>query len=287
MTIILTALSLFAFAANSLLCRMALGNGAIDPVSFTSLRLVSGMLILIPVSKLLSEPRAVSENKGAWITGLALFGYAFAFSLGYVTISASMGTLVLVGAVQITMLGWALIRGEKLSRLRWLGSAVSMGGLVYLVFPGVSSPDPVGAGLMLVSGTAWGVYSIRGRGAMAPISMTARNFLWAAPIALLASLLAHSSLHLEPKGVLLAVCSGSVTSALGYIIWYRALRHLSTSAASIVQLLIPVLTAFGGVLFLSEQITGRLLIASALILGGVGMGFVKTKKPALPGNPAI
>ena len=277
MTILLTAISLIAFAANSLLCRMALGNGLIDPVSFTMLRLVSGMLILIPVSKLLSEPSSTNKQGAAWVSGLALFCYAGAFSLGYVTITASMGTLILVGAVQITMLGWALVRGEKLGALRWLGSAISMGGLVYLVLPGVSAPDPIGALLMLISGTAWGVYSIRGRGAPSPISMTAKNFLWATPIAFLASLMFHSSVHLETRGILLAVCSGSVTSALGYIIWYRALRHLSTSAASIVQLLIPVLTAFGGVLFLSEVITTRLLIASALILGGVAMGFFKPR----------
>ncbi len=280
MTIFLTALSLIAFAANSLLCRLALGDGSIDPASFTTLRLVSGMLVLLPVSKMMHEHHSANQKRNAWKSGLALFAYAGAFSLGYVTITASMGTLILVGAVQVTMLGWALIRGEKLNPLRWVGSIVSMGGLVYLVLPGVSAPDPAGAILMLISGTAWGVYSIRGRGAPAPISMTAGNFLWAAPIALLLSLLFRSSAHLETNGILVAICSGSITSALGYIIWYRALRHLSTSAASIVQLLIPILTAFGGILFLNETISMRLILASSLILGGVAMGFFHRKPQA-------
>lgn len=278
MTIIFTTLALMAFAANSLLCRMALANEWVDPASFTSLRLVSGMLVLIPLSKSLSEPVTAGKIKGAWIAGIALFCYASAFSLGYVTITSAIGSLLIVGAIQITMLSGALIGGEKLRPLRWLGSAISMGGLVYLVLPGVSAPNPTGAGLMLISGTAWGIYSIRGRGAKAPLAMTAGNFIWAAPMGLLTSLFFRSSIHLETHGVLLAICSGAITSALGYVIWYRALRHLSTSVASIVQLLIPVFTAFGGVLFLSEQVTARLLIASSLILGGVGIGLVKINR---------
>lgn len=277
-TIFLTLLSLFAFSANSLLCRMALGNELVDPVSFTTLRLVSGMLILIPVAKFLPEAATKDKAKKAWIAGIALFVYAGAFSLGFVTITSATGSLIIVGAVQITMLSWALVQGERPSLLRWLGTVVSIGGLIYLVSPGITAPNPLGTKLMLISGVGWGVYSIRGRGAAAPISMTAKNFLWAAPIALLASLLFRSSIQLETNGVLLAICSGSITSALGYVVWYRALRHLSTASASIVQLLIPVITACGGVLFLDEAITTRLLIASALILGGVAISFFKQKK---------
>jgi len=279
MTLLLTILSLVAFAANSLLCRLALGSGTIDPVSFTTLRLVGGMLMLIPVSRLLHEPAAAKKKRQAWKSGMALFVYAGAFSLSYVTISAGMGTLILVGAVQITMLGWALFHGEKLSPVRWLGSAVSMGGLVYLLLPGITAPDPAGAVLMLISGAAWGIYSIRGRGAAAPVAMTTGNFIWASPLAILASLSFRSSFHLEANGLALALVSGAITSALGYVIWYQALRHLSTSVASIVQLLIPVLTAFGGIVFLEEQVSRRLIIASMLILGGVAAGLIRNRNP--------
>jgi drug/metabolite transporter (DMT)-like permease len=277
MTFILVAISLIAFAANSLLCRMALGNELIDPVSFTALRLLSGALVLVPISRFLAGAPDREQLKHSWKSGLALFGYASAFSLGYVSLSAGMGALILVGSVQVTMISSALLSGERLSSLRWTGSAISMGGLIYLVLPGISAPDPMGALLMFVSGTAWGIYSIRGRGATAPVSMTAANFRWAAPMALIASLIFRSSFQLEPTGILIAVCSGSITSALGYIIWYKALRHVTTARASIVQLLIPVMTAFGGVVFLSESISTRLLISSALILGGVAMGLMKRK----------
>ena len=277
MNFLLTAISLIAFAANSLLCRMALGTNLIDPISFTTLRLVSGALALILISRIRRGAVGPVKAKGSWPSALALFAYACAFSLGYVSITAGMGTLILVGAVQITMLGWAIVTGEKLSRIRWLGSAISMGGLIYLILPGISAPDPVGALLMFVSGSAWGVYTIRGKGASAPIAMTTANFRWAAPLAILLSIICSATRHLEPSGILLAVLSGSITSALGYIIWYKALRHLTTSQASIVQLLIPVLTAFGGIVFLSEHISGRLLVGSALILGGVAMGIMKKR----------
>ncbi|MEE9368600.1 MAG: DMT family transporter [Pontiella sp.] len=275
MTFFLTAISLIAFAANSLLCRMALGDNLIDPISFTTLRLASGALMLLIVSQRRTNAARPVKAKGSWKSALALFAYACAFSLGYKSVTAGMGTLILVGSVQITMIGWAVASGEKLSFLKWLGSAISMSGLVYLVLPGISAPDPIGTILMFISGAAWGVYTIRGKDAAAPIAMTSANFYWAAPLAILASVIFSASTHLEPAGVLLAVISGSITSALGYVVWYKALRHLTTSQASIVQLLIPVLTAFGGVAFLSEHISGRLLIGSSLILGGVGMGIIK------------
>lgn len=280
MTIFLTALSLIAFAANSLLARLALADGAIDPISFTSLRLLSGMLILIPVARLTHEPQPSKHWKNAWISGAALFVYAITFSLGYVTVGAGTGTLTLVGAVQITMLGWALVRKEPISMAKWIGSAVSLGGLIYLVSPGLSAPDPVGALFMVMGGTAWGIYSIRGRGATAPVLMTARNFAYAVPLILLVLAIRFHTLEASPRGVLIAICSGAFTSGLGYVIWYRALRHLSTATASMVQLLIPVMAAFGGILFLGEVLSTRLIIASALILGGVASGIISAKTSA-------
>lgn len=282
MTFFLTALSLIAFATNSLLARLALADGAVDPVSFTMLRLLNGMLMLIPISRRLHEPPTSNPWKNASLSGVVLFGYALTFSVGYVSISAGTGTLILVGAVQITMLGWALFKGENIKPMKWIGSLISIAGLIYLVSPGLAAPDPLGAGLMLLSGTAWGIYSIRGRGATAPIAMTARNFICATGPALLTGAILFQSLELSPRGALIAIGSGAITSGLGYVVWYRALRHLSTTSASIVQLIIPVLAATGGILFLKEELHLRLMLASALILGGVAIGLRTPRRSGPP-----
>jgi drug/metabolite transporter (DMT)-like permease len=266
----ITAFTLIAFAANSLLCRMALGGKLIDPVSFTAIRLVSGAAALVLLAAWRSSSR-VARTGGSWGSGLALFAYALGFSLAYVTLSTGMGALILFGAVQMTMLGSALLAGERLGIAQWIGSIGAVGGLVYLVLPGIAAPDPIGALLMCVAGIAWGIYSIRGRGALSPVSMTAGNFARAAPMALAASVVALSSLGLQPMGVVLALMSGVITSGLGYVLWYQALRSLTTTEASVVQLLVPVLAAFGGVAFLSEVVTLRLISASGLILGGVAL----------------
>jgi drug/metabolite transporter (DMT)-like permease len=275
MAVILTAFTLAAFAANSLLCRLALGGDLIDPVSFTALRLVSGALALCLISWVVAESKAPQKIKGSWGSGFALFSYAAAFSLAYVSLSTGMGALILFGSVQVTMISAALKAGESLRPAQWAGSAAAVGGLVYLVLPGISAPDPMGALLMCVAGIAWGVYSIRGKSASAPVSMTAGNFLRSAPMALAASAVALSSAHLEPFGILLALISGIVTSGMGYVLWYKALRTLTTSQASVVQLLVPVLAALGGVAFLSEQLSVRLVCASMFILGGVAMAVSK------------
>jgi drug/metabolite transporter (DMT)-like permease len=271
---VLTAFTLLAFAANSLLCRLALGAGLIDPASFTTLRLLSGALALLPISQLMLRSAATREAKGSWGSGFALFAYAAAFSLAYVSLTTGMGALLLFGSVQVTMIGAALKSGERLRTLQWVGSAAAVGGLVYLVLPGISSPDPLGALLMCLAGVAWGVYSIRGRGASAPVVVTSGNFLRSAPFALVASIVLMASFHLEPTGVVLAVISGSVTSGLGYVLWYRTLKSLTTAQASVVQLVVPVLAALGGVIVLSEPVTLRLIAGSMLILGGVALAVV-------------
>ena len=273
--VFLTAFTLIAFAANSLLCRMALGGGHIDPVSFTTLRLVSGALALMPISQMVAESRPPQKKKGSWGLGFALFAYAAAFSLAYVSLSTGMGALILFGSVQVTMIGAALKAGENLGPVQCVGSAVAVGGLIYLVLPGISAPDPIGAILMCVAGIAWGVYSIRGKDVLGPVTMTAGNFLRSAPMALIASVVALSSVHLERSGILLALVSGVVTSGLGYVLWYKVLRSLTTTQASNVQLLVPVLAAFGGVAFLSEQVSVRLIAASTFIFGGVAMAVLK------------
>lgn len=265
---LVTAVTLVAFAANSLLCRMALGDARIDPMSFTTLRLASGALALLLVA---SGARPDRAGRGSWPSALALFAYAAAFSFAYVTLPTGTGALILFGAVQVTMIAAALAAGERLGPVRWLGALAAMAGLVYLVLPGLTAPDPVGAALMAAAGIAWGVYSLRGKGSPAPVAMTAGNFARAAPMALLGSAVAFSAVHLEPRGVALALVSGIVTSGFGYVLWYTALRGLTTTQASLVQLTVPVLAAFAGVAFLSEEVTARLLVASALILGGVAL----------------
>jgi len=278
MTVIpLTVFTLIAFAANSLLCRMALGGHLIDPVSFTSLRLASGALALVLIVRVMGKPGETRRRAGSWGSGFALFAYAIAFSLAYVSLAAGMGALILFGSVQLTMIGVALKSGEKLRAAQWVGSAAAFAGLVYLVMPGIAAPDPLGALLMCGSGVAWGVYSIRGRGASEPIALTAGNFVRSAPMAIVASALAISAFHLEPYGLLLALTSGIVTSGLGYVLWYKALRSLTTTQAAVVQLTVPVIAAFGGVAFLSEEVSFRLVIASAVILGGVALAVVKRK----------
>jgi drug/metabolite transporter (DMT)-like permease len=284
--VILTAFTLVAFAANSLLCRMALGGHLIDPVSFTTLRLVSGAMALIPISRLVSESKTPQKTIGSWGSSFALFAYAAAFSLAYVSLSTGMGALILFGSVQVTMIGAALKSGENLGPAQWGGSAAAIVGLIYLVLPGISAPDALGTLLMCVSGIAWGVYSIRGMSASAPVSMTTGNFIRSSPITIIASTVAFSAVHLDPFGILLALISGVVTSGLGYVLWYKTLLSLTTTQASVVQLVVPVLAAFGGVAFLSEQMSVRLIVASALILGGVTLAVIKRKPKTGPNSGA-
>ncbi len=267
----LTLFALVAFAANSLLCRMALGGDLIDPVSFTTVRLLSGAIMLIVVSQLVREPRPAPERIGSWGSCVALFGYALAFSLAYGSLNTGMGALILFGSVQATMIGVGLKSGERPHPVEWTGLLVALGGLLYLVSPGISAPDPLGAVLMVISGIAWGVYSLRGRGTATPVWATTGNFVRTVPLAVAASLLGMSWAHLQGNGIVLAVASGALTSGVGYVLWYRALKGLTTTQAAIVQLFVPVLAAFGGVVFLSEQVSLRLVVASVLILGGVLM----------------
>jgi drug/metabolite transporter (DMT)-like permease len=266
-----TAVAMVAFAANSLLCRMALGDGLIDPVSFTTLRLAGGALTLVPLSRLVADSGAPSKLQGSWFSGVALFVYAAGFSLAYLTLTTGTGALILFFAVQVSMISFALWSGERLGNIQWIGLAIALGGLVYLLSPGLTAPDPLGALLMTISGIAWGIYSVRGRKARNPIAMTAGNFARSAPVALAFSVLFVSTTNIEPAGIVLALVSGSVTSGLGYAIWYHAMPSLTTSQASIVQLSVPVLAAVAGITFLAERPTLRLAVAGLVILGGIAL----------------
>jgi drug/metabolite transporter (DMT)-like permease len=279
LTIALTAVTLIAFAANALLARLALAEPAIDPASYTTLRLASGALLLWLIVTLSKRSRAaapVSESarRGRWLSAAMLFLYAITFSVAYLTVEAGTGALILFGAVQVTMIGAGILAGHRPNALEWIGLVVASAGLVYLVSPGLTAPDPVGAALMAVAGLAWGVYSLRGRGSSDPVGDTAANFIRAVPFAAAISLMAVSWLDITARGVWLALASGAVASGLGYVIWYAALRGLTATRAAIVQLAVPVITAIGGVLLLAEPLTWRLTLASVIVLGGVALAIL-------------
>ncbi len=277
----LTALAMLAFAANSLLCRLALKPGLLDPASCISLRLASGALMLWLLLRVRAPGGGMAwRRSGDWISALALFAYAAAFTFAYVSLPVGTGALLLFGAVQATMLVAGYRHGERQGAAQALGLAAALAGLVYLVLPGLAAPDPVGAALMAAAGIAWGVYSLRGRGAGDPLASTAGNFLLTVPLALLFSLLFLPRLHVTPLGAIYALTSGAVTSGLGYVIWYAALKGLTATRAAIVQLSVPVIAAFGGVLVLYEAVTPRLLISSCAVLGGVALAILGRQRRA-------
>ncbi|ESR26097.1 DMT family transporter [Lutibaculum baratangense] len=281
-TLLLTAVAMAAFAGNSLLARAALSDGAMDPASYTLVRLVAGAIVLGLLLLPRQRPRGLAALPGSWASAAALFAYALAFSLAYLRLGAAIGTLILFASVQATMIGWGIARGHRPTPLEFAGLVLALGGLVYLLMPGLQTPDLVGSLLMVSSGAAWGVYSLRGRSARNPLDETAGNFLRAAmlcPPLFLVFLGDAGALSLA--GCILAVVSGAVTSGLGYAVWYRTLPGLSPAQAGIVQLTVPVIAAFGAVLFLSEVLTLRILVGGALILGGVGLAIL-SRTPAAP-----
>jgi drug/metabolite transporter (DMT)-like permease len=290
-TAALTTLTMVAFAANSVLCRMALGRAAIDPASFTAIRLLSGALTLLALAGLLGRGRPPGLARGVaaeaglarWISPCELFLYAICFSFAYLSLSAGTGALLLFGAVQATMIGAGLLAGERLTLQQWLGLIVAIAGLVYLVSPGIAAPPLGGSALMLTAGVAWGFYSLRGRRAVDPVASTTGNFARAVPFALLVATVWLPRLQLSPRGVALATLSGGVASGLGYVIWYAALRGLKATQAAAVQLSVPVLAALGGVLLLAESVNLRLVVSSVAVLGGVGLSlFGREPRPAGP-----
>ncbi|GAB4118122.1 MAG: DMT family transporter [Sideroxydans sp.] len=263
---ILTTLTMIAFAANSVLCRMALKETAIDAASFTSVRLLSGAAMLW---LLMRWQRQVPLAHGSWRSATTLFIYAVALSFAYRSIDTGAGALMLFGAVQATMLIAGFIAGERMTFTQTAGLVAAVVGLVILVSPGVEAPSVLDSILMLASGVAWGVYSMLGRNLSDPAAATAGNFLRAAPLTVALSLLALPWLQLDAQGVWYAVLSGAVTSALGYVLWYRVLQQMRAMTASTVQLSAPVIAAIGGILLLDEALTPDLLISSILILGGI------------------
>ena len=271
---------MIAFASNSLLCRAALKQTGIDAASFTFVRILSGALILWLIVKMrvTAQDESVRQRAGTWVSALALFVYASAFSFSYNTLSAATGALLLFGAVQATMICWGLRKGERLHSVQIAGLILAVVGLVVLLFPGLSAPPLAGSVLMISAGAAWGVYSLRGKGETKPIHATAGNFVRAVPFAAFVSLISLPWAHLDFVGVLYAMVSGAITSGLGYVIWYRVLPALKAASAATVQLSVPVLTATGGILWLGEPITPRYLFASIAVLGGIALVVMEKKQ---------
>jgi drug/metabolite transporter (DMT)-like permease len=266
-------LALVAFASNSLLTRLALGSHDIDAATFTALRLIAGAAVLTLIVRI--RAGSLAPIRGGGVSGpAALFLYAVPFSFAYLRLGAAVGALVLFGSVQVTMVGYAMIRGERPAALAWLGLALAMCGFAMLTIPSVSRPDPLGIALMAVAGVAWGAYSITGRTASDPIASNARNFLWSMAPALAVALARSASMAATPRGIALALVVGGITSGLGYAVWYRALPRLSVTQASVAQLSVPVLAALGAAGFLGEHLSGAFLASGAAVLGGIALVLV-------------
>ena len=266
---------MLAFAGNSLLCRLALKNTGIDAASFTSIRLISAAVALWLIVRLSNN---ANSGKGNWPSAFALFAYAAGFSFAYINLTAATGALLLFGAVQTTMIGYGMWRGERLLSLQWLGLVLALGGLVGLTFPGLSAPPLLSSFLMIGAGVAWGIYSLRGKGAGDPTLVTAGNFLRTVPITVALSLLMMRHITWDSAGVWYAITSGALTSGIGYAIWYKALPALKATQAATVQLSVPVIAAVGGIILLNESISLRLILASIAIISGIALVILEKKK---------
>lgn len=275
---VLTSIAMVAFAANSLLCRLALAPGLIDAPSFATVRVLAGALTL----GLIVIPRWRAERKANTdlLAIAALFGYMICFSYAYLSLAAGTGALILFGAVQMTMFVAALRAGEHFSPLAWLGLSCALAGLVFLVSPGLTAPDPTGAVLMTAAGFGWGIYSLSGRRAPDALIATATNFVWTLPAVALVSLMTLSSMNAAPLGITYAIASGAIASGLGYVVWFAAVKQLRATTAATVQLSVPIIAAFGGTLLLDEAVTLRLLVASTATLGGIWLVLAQRGKTA-------
>lgn len=270
-----------AFAANSLLCRRALGEEMIDAASFATIRITAGAVTLLLITSIRGHRSRISPD---WSAVAALFCYMVFFSFAYLSLTAGTGALLLFGAVQLTMFISAIRGGERFSVLSWTGLCVAFAGLVFLVAPGVSAPDPIGAVLMATAGVAWGAYSLIGRNSGRPLLATTANFLYSVPPAIGLSLVFVSSADISIHGVFLAALSGSLASGLGYAIWYAALPGLTAGRAATVQLSVPVIAAVGGVMLLAEHVTMRLVVASSLTIGGIWLVLAQRSRHVVATN---
>lgn len=267
---LLTSFSLIAFAANSLLCRFALKGTEIDASSFTSIRLFSGAITLWLLVCITQRQTIISGN---WKSAFALFVYAACFSFAYVGLTAATGALLLFGAVQITMIGFGIWKGERLDFKQFFGIIFAFGGLVYLLLPGISSPPLFSSVFMMIAGLAWGIYSLRGGGSKNPTATTAGNFIKAVPFSIILNIVTFEKINIDSYGFMFAVSSGALASGVGYAVWYSVLPFLKSTKASVIQLIVPVIASLGGVILIAEPLTLRIIVSSVLILFGIALVF--------------
>lgn len=269
-----TGFALVCFALNSILCRLALGQNLIDAPGFTTVRIVSGAITLLIIFSFFKTGNAESI-KGNWLSAFFLFAYAICFSFAYNELTTATGALVLFGTVQATLIILALKNGERPSVFEWLGLTVAVGGLVYLVSPGLAAPPVFSAFLMMCAGISWGFYTIRGKGSANPLADTTGNFIRAVPFVLVSALPFIFQNNFSTSGILYAVLSGAIASGIGYAVWYAALKFHTATRAAVLQLAVPVFAAVGGIVLLSESVSARLLISAILILGGISAVIIK------------
>ena len=267
---LITSCALIAFAANSVLCRIALGDEVIDATSFTSIRLASGALTLMIILGL-SKHKMTNSNKGSWRASFFLFVYAAGFSYAYLSLDTGTGALILFGAVQITIMLVSFMTGERFNKVEWLGLLIAFSGFVYLITPNLTTPSFIGFISMMIAGIAWGAYTICGKQSSSPLFDTAFNFLRSLPLVILLIAITYPSIEINANGILLAVLSGSIASGIGYTLWYTSLPYISSIHAASLQLLVPVLAAFGGIVLANELIEIRLITSSVLVLGGIAL----------------
>ena len=255
---------------------MALGQATIDAASFSTIRIIAGAICLWLITVV--TRRGSVWTHGSWLSAAILFVYAIPFAYAYGLLTAGTGALILFGTVQVTMIGGALVEGERPRARQWAGLLLAIAGLVYLLLPGIASPSPLGAGLMAIAGVAWALYSIQGRGAVDPVAQNGGNFVRTLPMLLIVSVLALKLQHVETGGAILAILSGAVTTGLGYAVWYSALRGLTATRAALVQLLVPVITVTGGVVFLREPLSPRVLLSAAIVIGGIALALTANER---------
>lgn len=266
----LTILAMIAFAANSIFCRLALGKSLIDPASFTTIRIGAGTLTLIVLVQI-SNRHSLSGEHSHWLGAISLFAYAALFSFAYISLTTATGALILFGAVQVTMIGYGIFKGDRPTGSMWIGIGLAVGGLIYLLLPGASAPPLWGAILMIGAGIAWGIYSLIGKGSRFPLQNTRTNFQRSLAITLMLSLILINQIEVSFAGVMLAIASGALASGIGYALWYATLPYLKASQASTIQLSVPLIASAGGIVFMQEPLSFRLIAASAAILGGIAL----------------
>ena len=275
-TALCTAAAMAAFAGNSVLTRLALGRAEIDAATFSTVRIAGGASMLLATTALAGS--GTVRLTGSRVSAAVLFLYAIPFSFAYKSLTAGTGALILFAFVQATMMVAAVSAGERPHWSQWIGLGLASCGLIYLVLPGLKAPSPSGSVLMAIAGIMWGLYSLRGRGAVNPLQLNMSNFVRTLPLVVIVNLLVSSQIHATTGGVLLAVGSGAITSGLGYVLWYTALRNLTATRAAIVQLMVPVLAGAGGVVFLGETISLRLVISGIIVLGGIALALTGSRK---------